>query len=137
MSRTALFIAVLAPLCFVAPARADPPTVAIAGRVVGASGKHVVHVVLWAPDTFLVTPTKELTFPAGAELRFHFDVAPGRWAVSAWEDRNDNGKLDVGAFGPKEPNGFWRPFKAWRKPRFDDVDLRVDGNLTDVTVTLK
>jgi uncharacterized protein (DUF2141 family) len=119
-------------------ARADPPaTVAISGRVLGASGRHAVTVALWTADNFLGTPTKELKLPPGADLRFRFDVVPGRWAVSAYEDRNDNGILDVGAFGPKEPNGFWRPFHAWRKPRFDDVDLRVDGNLADTTVQLK
>jgi uncharacterized protein (DUF2141 family) len=121
-----------------APAHADAPaTVAISGRVLGASGRHAVTVALWTADNFLGTPTREIKLPPGAELRFHFDVAPGRWAVSAYEDRNDNGILDVGAFGPKEPNGFWRPFRAWRKPRFDDVDIKVDGNLADTAVTLK
>jgi uncharacterized protein (DUF2141 family) len=134
MSRAVL--ATLTLLYAIAPARAEPPTVVIAGRVLHASGNHVVHVALWTADNFLATPTRELTFPRGAELRFHFDVAPGRWAVSAYEDRNDNGVLDVGVFGPKEPNGFWRPFHAWRKPRFDDVDLRVDGPISDATVTL-
>ena len=35
-------------------------TFGIAGRVVGASGKHAVHVALWTADNFLGTPTKEL-----------------------------------------------------------------------------
>jgi uncharacterized protein (DUF2141 family) len=126
-----------AALLLAVPAWADPATVAIAGHVAGASGKHVVHVALWTADNFLGTPTRELTFAPGVEPRFHFDVAPGRWAVSAYEDRNDNGTLDVGMFGPKEPSGFWRVFKAWRKPRFDDVDLRVDGPIADAVVTLK
>jgi uncharacterized protein (DUF2141 family) len=126
----------MALLC-AASASADPATVAIAGHVAGASGHHVVHVALWTSDNFLGTPTRELTFPPGTEPRFHFDVAPGRWAVSAYEDRNNNGTLDVGMFGPKEPSGFWRPFRAWRKPRFDDVDRRVDAPIADAVVTLK
>jgi uncharacterized protein (DUF2141 family) len=92
---------------------------------------------LWTAENFLDKPTRELTITPGAELRFHFDVAPGRWAVSAYEDKNDNGTLDVGAFGPKEPNGFWRPFKAWRKPRFDDVDMTVGAAVPNAVVTLK
>jgi uncharacterized protein (DUF2141 family) len=118
-------------------AGADPATVAISGRIAGASGKHVVHVCVWSADNFLKTPTREITIAPGAELVWRFDVAPGRWAVSAYEDKNDNGKLDVGAFGPKEPNGFWRPFKAWRAPRFDDVDQPVTAAIADATVTLK
>ena len=136
MRASVLFGFVIA--CFAWPARAEAPTtVAIAGRVAGASGKHVVHVALWTAANFLETPTRELTIPPGGDLRFRFEVAPGRWAVSAYEDRNDNGTLDVGMFGPKEPNGFWRPFKAWRKPRFDDVDRDVTAPIADATVTLK
>ena len=124
-------------VCGLCGLAAADPTLAIDGRVANASGKHIVRVCLWTADNFLDKPTQELAFAAGVEPRFHFDVAPGRWAVSAWEDKNDNGKLDVGAFGPKEPQGFWRPFKAWRKPRFDDVDLDVARAIPDAVVTLK
>jgi uncharacterized protein (DUF2141 family) len=133
--RIALSLVLAASLVSLARAEA-PATVAISGRVVGASGGHAVYVALWTADNFLQTPTKQFKFAPGVEARFRFDVAPGRWAVSAYEDRNDNGVLDVGAFGPKEPNGFWRVFKAWRKPRFDDVERRVDGNV-DAEITLK
>jgi uncharacterized protein (DUF2141 family) len=131
-----LFVA-LAFLTVAPLAAADAPLIAISGHVAGASGRHTVHVALWTVDNFLATPTRELSFAPGSEPRFSFDVAPGRWAVSAYEDRNDNGTLDVGMFGPKEPNGFWRPFKAWRKPRFDDVDRRVDAPISDAVVTLR
>jgi hypothetical protein len=43
----------------------------------------------------------------------------------------------MGTFGPKEPNGFWHPFHAWRKPRFDDVAAWVDHDLTDGDVKLR
>jgi uncharacterized protein (DUF2141 family) len=120
-------------------ARAEAPaTVAIAGHVSGASGKHTVYVALWTADNFLgAGPTRQLRFAAGVEPRFRFEVAPGRWAVSAYEDRNENGALDVGMFGPKEPSGFWRPFHAWRKPRFDDVERRVDVDISDAEIALK
>ena len=124
-------------VCGLGGVAAAAATVPIDGRVANATGKHVVHVALWTADNFLDKPTKELTFAPGVEPRFHFDVAPGRWAVSAYEDKNDNGTLDVGAFGPKEPQGFWRPFKAWRKPRFDDVDRDVTAPIGDATITLR
>lgn len=124
-------------LCALAGVAAADVTVPIDGHVANASGKHVVHVALWTADNFLDKPTRELTIPPGGALRFHFDVAPGRWVVSAYEDKNDNGTLDVGMFGPKEPQGFWRPFKAWRKPRFTDVDRNVGEAIPDAVVTLK
>jgi hypothetical protein len=57
--------------------------------------------------------------------------------VSAYEDRNENGVLDMGLFGPKEPSGFWRPFAGWHKPHFDEVVVQVDRNIADADVTLK
>jgi uncharacterized protein (DUF2141 family) len=119
-------------------ARADAPaTVTIAGRITGASKDHTVRVALWDADGFLHKPVRELSFAAGAELRFAFPVRPGRWAVSAYEDRNENGTLDMGLFGPKEPSGFFRAFHGWHKPRFDEVASTVERDVADADVTLK
>jgi hypothetical protein len=49
---------------------------------------------------------------------------------------NDNGILDMGAFGPKEPSGFWHPFHKWRKPRFEDVAAQIDQNTADADIKL-
>jgi hypothetical protein len=45
--------------------------------------------------------------------------------------------LDMGRFGPKEPSGMWRPFHAWRKPRFDDVATLVDRPVGGVDIKLR
>ncbi len=126
-------------LCFVgSPSVAETPrTLVLAGRVIGASGQHEVHVALWAADGFLSRPVREVKLSPQSAPSFRFEVAPGRWAVSAFEDRNDNGVLDMGLFGPKEPSGFWKPFHAWRKPRFDDVAVQLERDVTDADVTLK
>jgi uncharacterized protein (DUF2141 family) len=34
------------------------------------------------------------------------DLASGKYAISVFQDVNNNGKLDIGMFGPKEPYGF-------------------------------
>ncbi len=57
--------------------------------------------------------------------------------MSAFEDKNGNGVLDMGVFGPKEPSGFWRPFTAWRKPCFADVASQIDRSLADAQVMLR
>lgn len=115
----------------------DAPATFIAGRILGASGSYEVRVALWDARGFLVRPAQELRLPPGAETTYRFVVRPGRWAVSAFEDRNGNGVLDQGTFGPKEPSGFWRPFHAWHKPAFDEVASSVERPIADADVTLK
>ena len=97
----------------------------------------MVYVALWDASGFLDRPVRQIKLAPGADRSFHFDVVPGRWALSAFEDRNANGVLDMGLFGPKEPSGFWRPFHAWRKPRFDDVAAQIDRDVSGADVTLR
>jgi uncharacterized protein (DUF2141 family) len=120
-----------------APLSAEEPPLTIAGRVRGAPRQHTVHVALWNADGFLKTPVRELRFAAGAALQFQLEVQPGRWAISAYEDRNENGVLDMGLFGPKEPSGFWRAFTGWHKPRFDEVAVTIERDVADADVLLK
>jgi len=108
----------------------------ISGRVIGATGKHAVFVALWDADGFLKRPVQQIRIEPGADPHFQFRLPAGRWALSAFEDENGNGILDMGVFGPKEPSGFWRPFHAWRKPRFDDVATQIDRDTTNADVQL-
>lgn len=121
-----------------APARAAAPaTFELSGRVVGPSGKKAVYVTLWQADGFLKRPFRQIRIEPGAELVFRFEVPADRWAVSSFEDRNGNGILDMGLFGPKEPSGFWRPFTGWHKPRFDEVASTIEGDTLHADITLK
>ena len=115
----------------------EPTPITIEGSIAGASGRHTVYVALWSERGFLETPVQSVRIPAGNEMRYRFVTAPGRWAVSAFEDRNENGLLDMGVFGPKEPNGFWRPFRGHHKPRFEEVALTVDDNLSTANIVLR
>ena len=108
----------------------------LSGNVSGGSGKHVIFVALWQNDGFLNHPVQQVRIEQHAEPHFQFQVPVGRLAVSAFEDVNDNGILDMGAFGPKEPSGFWHPFHKWRKPRFEDVAVQVDQNVTEIDIKL-
>lgn len=59
------------------------------------------------------------------------DLAPGRYAVSAYQDENGNLELDRGLFGiPKEPYGFSRDARGTAgPPEFRDArfDLGPEG----------
>lgn len=107
------------------------------GVVTGSSGKHPVLVALWDPSGFLSKPLRTARFEPGQHVEFRFDVPAGRYAVSAFEDVNGNGKLDVGLFGPQKPSGFFKPFCARRAPRFDDVSFDLSSASTNADVALK
>jgi uncharacterized protein (DUF2141 family) len=118
-------------------AQTGAPSVALSGKVIGASGKHAVYVALWDSGGFLTKPTQQVRLQAGSDLAFHFQVPSGTWALSAYEDINENGSLDMGMLGPKEPSGFWHPFHAWRKPRFADVSVTIKTDETHADISLK
>jgi uncharacterized protein (DUF2141 family) len=111
-------------------------TITLSGKVLGASAKHTVCVALWNENSFLKKPVQQVQFKTGANTDFQFHVAPGAWAISAYEDENENGVLDMGMFGPKEPSGFWRPFHQWRKPRFADVSSTIDKDTPNADIQL-
>jgi len=124
-------------LVFVTSTRAVPETFKISGHVLKSSGKNVVYVALWQADGFLKNPVQQIRIEHGAEPVFHFDVAGGRWALRAFEDRNHNGVLDTGLFGPTEPSGFWHAFTGHHKPRFDEVAFLVDRDIDNADISLK
>jgi hypothetical protein len=129
-----IFLALFAARLHAAP----PETFKLAGRVLGSSGKYPVYVSLWQNDGFLTKPVRGIKIEPGAQPVFQFEVEKGRWALSAYEDRNSNGKLDMSWYGPpKEPSGFWRAFHGHHKPRFDEVASAVDNNILNADVTLK
>ena len=59
------------------------------------------------------------------EVTFH-DLPIGQYAVSVYQDRNNNGRLDTGLFGiPIEKYGF---SNGGRRPNFRDCLLNFDGD---------
>jgi len=60
---------------------------------------------------------------------FH-SLAPGRYAVSVYQDLNGNGKLDTNLFGsPKEPWGTTANVRPrLRAPRFEEGTLKLTGS---------
>jgi len=66
------------------------------------------------------------------------DVPAGVYAIRCFLDTNDNGKLDMGLFGPKEPYGFYKPMQVkTRAPVFAEVSFVVAANTDDIHVVLR
>jgi uncharacterized protein (DUF2141 family) len=120
-----------------APQSAVQAHVTISGRVIGGAGKHTIRVALWDATGFLHKPVQQIEIKPQGEAVFHFEVTSGEWALSAYKDVNENGVLDMGVFGPREPSGFWRAFHKWRKPEFADVSVTVDKDVTNASIELQ
>jgi uncharacterized protein (DUF2141 family) len=103
--------------------------------VAGRNGTVVV--ALCGKDTFL--KKCELTQQQaahGSTVIFKLPASPGRYAVSAYHDANQNGKLDRNLVGlPTEGYGFSRDARIrFGPPSFDDAafDISSDGGHTPV-----
>lgn len=72
--------------------------------------------------------------------RCDFEGIPsGTYALVVLHDENMNGKLDTNWLGvPKEGYGFSNDAKvAFRAPLFSDASFVFDGNILDLTITLR
>src|SRR5215831_3875776 len=87
------------------PTHAQERRVQVSGTVRGASGHHTIHILLWDQRRFLRTAVEESFLPAQTDVHYALAVPVGQWAIAASEDRNENGVLDIGRAGPKEPLG--------------------------------
>jgi uncharacterized protein (DUF2141 family) len=67
------------------------------------------------------------------------NIAPGTYAVSAYQDLNGNQKLDKNFVGkPVEPYGFSRNARGmFGPPAFDDARIEIDNKNISITIELK
>ncbi len=101
----------------------------------------VVTAEQWKKD--LQTPY-QLLLPMDASaakngsLAFEFKGVPqGAYCIKAYQDVNRNGKLDF-VLGPAEPVGMYRNARpVLRPPRFDEMEFKLDKDLTGVKLELK
>ncbi len=85
-------------------------------------GKIVVELYKDKSD-WLKTPFRKLTLPTDELAKTAlFTVPPGKYAVSIYQDVNENGKLDQNFLGiPKEPVGFGNNYRPFGKPKFESA----------------
>lgn len=85
-------------------------------------------------------PTVGQRVAAATQVELVFkNLAPGRYALSAYHDENDNQKLDRGTFGiPKERYGFSRDARgAGGPPEFRDAAFEVKEGDNRVQLQLR
>ncbi len=72
-------------------------------------------------------------------LAFRFaDLAPGRYALKAFQDENGNGRIDIGVFGPKEPWSTYRLARPkLRPPRFDEMAFEAASDVDHADLLMR
>lgn len=76
---------------------------------------------------------------SGAVVVLFKDLPAGIYAISAYQDLNDNQKLDTNAMGrPNEPHGFSKDARGtFGPPSFDDAGFAVQEGSNVITVKLR
>ena len=113
-----------------APAAAPGGTIEVAVSDVRNAKGHV-KVDICTRDTFLKDCQWSGTARAheGTVIVEVHGVPPGRYAIQAFHDANDNGECDLGLFGiPREGVGFSNDaFRGFSKPKFDNAAFDFNG----------
>ena len=117
-------------LLFCAPVDAATLTAEI-GNVRNARGH--VHIDICPEDRFLKDNCPyagEAPATPGLTIVVVHNVAPGRYAVQAYQDENDNHDVDRALFGiPKEGIGFSRDARiGLGPPKWKDAVFAIDGD---------
>ncbi len=101
----------------------------------GIEGRLSVGIFEKGPG-FLKTPRYgAITTPNvdGTQIQFE-DVPTGDYCISAYHDKNANGKLDFLFFFPSERTAFSNNYRPMGPPSFDGCAMRIDS---DKTYTLR
>ena len=133
---------VFAPLFFVAmlPLPAATLTVQVSGA---SGGEGPVKVALWKdPDKFLKGKSYKIVtvqHKDGTAVAVFEGVEPGEYAVSAYNDKNGNGRLDTGFMGkPSEPYGFSNDSRHTFGPaKFQEAKIQLDEPGRIIAIRLK
>lgn len=105
------------------------------------SDKGSLYIALYdSESTFLKKPLKgEIVKVTDKKAKAIFrNVTSGNYAISAFHDENENGKMDTKIFGiPKEPIGISNDAKGFfGPPKFKDAVFTVNKD-TSLTITIK
>jgi uncharacterized protein (DUF2141 family) len=74
---------------------------------------------------------------SGNKVIIEFDLHPGDYAVSTYQDVNNNGKLDRYFIGkPKEPYGFSNNIKPFGPPSYKDCKFTLANSTKLISISL-
>ena len=137
-----IFLSIITFSVYFINAYADEELYSVSGFITGCSSKHSVHVILYDEASFKdMTAIQENIYePAEngeCKIPFSLNTPQGSYTIAAFEDENNNKKLDFFFFIPKEPSGFFRTFSGMSAPKFEKLKFDVDGDFFGADVELQ
>ena len=137
-----IFLSIITFSLYFINAYADEELYRVSGFITGCSSKHSVHVILYDEVSFKdMTAIQESIYePTGngeCKIPFSLNTPQGSYTIAAFEDENNNNKLDFFFFIPKEPSGFFRTLSGMSAPKFEKLKFDVDGDFFDADVELQ
>lgn len=99
-----------------------------------------IQVSVFAADNFLKKSiqTKSVFVATEDKVSVEFDLPPGEYAVSSYQDINSNNKLDRYFFGkPKEPYGFSNNVRSLGPPAYEKCKFTIDTSGKTIAIKLK
>ena len=90
---------------------------------------NVVVEIYNSKNTFLKTPYRKLVLPSNNAVQIaSFKVPYGKYAITIYQDLNENGKPDMNFIGiPKELIGFGNNYKHFGEPKFESSSIVFDA----------
>ncbi len=87
------------------------------------NGGKVVVEIYNAKSEWLKKPFRRTTLAAdGNTKKALFEVPHGKYAISVYQDTNENGELGMNFLSiPKEPVGFGNNYKPFGEPKFESA----------------
>ena len=137
-----IFLSIITLQVYFNSSYADEELYAVSDFVTGCSSKHSIYVSLYDETSFKdMTAIEESIYePTGSEeckVPFTLNIPKGSYTIAAFEDENNNKKLDFFFFIPKEPSGFFRKFSGMSAPKFEKLKFDVDSDFVGADVELQ
>ncbi|GAB5564415.1 MAG: hypothetical protein Wins2KO_14780 [Winogradskyella sp.] len=97
-----------------------------------------VVVAIFKEKNFLETPISfQYVKINNDKVIANFELEPGEYAVSTFQDLNGNRKLDKKFYGPpKEPYGFSNNVRPFGKPSFKKCKFNLTSDSKTITIAL-
>ena len=86
---------------------------------------NVVVEIYNSKTSWLKTPYQKVTLPSNQNAQTaSFKVSYGKYAITVYQDLNDNGEADMNFLGiPKELVGFGNNYKPFGEPKFESCQI--------------
>ena len=86
---------------------------------------NVVVEIYNSKTSWLKTPYQKVTLPSNQNAQTaSFKVPFGKYAITVYQDLNDNGEADMNFLGiPKELVGFGNNYKPFGEPKFESCQI--------------